>query len=1078
VDIKSLIDIHKASISSTILRAAETCRNEAELQSEFTIALATIIKASGVAVTRRHEYTLATGRADAAYNRFLIEYEAPGSMRSDLAHSRTKHAVDQVKRYLTDLEIELGVEGSRLAGVATDGTVFIFVRRVNNEFYVDEPLPTTPNTVALFLRYLFSLSSGTALIADNLVQDFGLQSAHARDICRELYIQLSNTSDPLVLKLFEQWRVFYAEVTGYDSKSQRLAKKREFQIFVGSLGIGEANTTADVARVFFALHTYYAILIKFIAWLSASRLLLIRKAPPLAAIAAADDTSFQDKIGKLEKGGLFRDFGIRNFMEADFFGWYVQSFSAELTRALRALLNRLSDYDPMTADVAPEQAQDLLKQLYHYLMPRELRHDLGEYYTPDWLAEYLLNKVEYRGEQTTRLLDPACGSGTFLVLALKRLKAECVGNQVSERKTLALCLRNVVGIDLNPLAVMATRVNYLIALGSLLEYAQEEIDLPVYLADSVLTPSRERELFTRHSYTVRTVVGSFSFPAAYSDARQIEVITKYLDEMVTEEMPVDAFIKRVLATKEMEHPQMDADEEQQSKAILRKLFADLAERHGEGLDGVWARIIKNAFMPLYIGEFDLVVGNPPWVFWNSLPERYRETVRDVMTDTYAIMAPSASTMKQLGSAGKDLSMLFVYVAIDKYLKPAGKLGFVITQTVFQSTAGNEFRRFQLPDARQFAVTSVDDLVAIVPFSTATNKTACAVFEAGRKQAYPVPYTVWRLLATFDRDHADLKEVLAVTSRDDRLAEPNDGKTGFWRILGASDVSNAGGIEGYTARLGVETKLESAFRVTVVRRLMSKGTFAVAADQHRAKVEIPAITGQIEEELLFPYISGESISAFSASRAGIYIVPHDPTVGMQALSLSEMKAQYPKALAYFSQVRSQLENRSLHQRWGTRGTPFYSMYDIGPYTFAPIKLVWKRTTRNFQAAVVRELPVADGYKKTVIPNGKCMLIPFTDPKHAHFVCGLINSSPARYAINGSISSEAHREILNVISIPNYDAQNAIHRHISDLSFEAHKLKDSGEAIRAATVPLDTAVATLWGLSAADLASQRSGVPELT
>ena len=54
-------------------------------------------------------------------------------------------------------------------------------------------------------------------------------------------------------------------------------------------------------------------------------------------------------------------------------------------------------------------------------------------------------------------------------------------------------------------------------------------------------------------------------------------------------------------------------------------------------------------------------------------------------------------MKQLGQAGKDLSALFLYVCADKYLKAQGKLGFVITQTIFQSTAGNEFRRFRLPD---------------------------------------------------------------------------------------------------------------------------------------------------------------------------------------------------------------------------------------------------------------------------------------------------------------------------------------------------------------------------------------------
>jgi hypothetical protein len=51
-----------------------------------------------------------------------------------------------------------------------------------------------------------------------------------------------------------------------------------------------------------------------------------------------------------------------------------------------------------------------------------VRHDLGEYFTPDWLAELVLKEVEYDGDLEKRVLDPACGSGTFLVLAIKDVK--------------------------------------------------------------------------------------------------------------------------------------------------------------------------------------------------------------------------------------------------------------------------------------------------------------------------------------------------------------------------------------------------------------------------------------------------------------------------------------------------------------------------------------------------------------------------------------------------------------------------------------------------------------------------------
>jgi hypothetical protein len=726
------------------------------------------------------------------------------------------------------------------------------------------------------------------------------------------------------------------------------------------------------------------------------------------------------------------------------------------------MILRIQEYDPLTADVAPEKARDLLKQLYHFLLPREIRHDLGEYYTPDWLAEHVLNTAAYNGDPDARLLDPACGSGTFLVAALARIRVNCSQQGLGERETLAACLANVVGIDLNPLAVMASRVNYLIALGSLIEYAPDEIDIPVYLADSILTPLREVELFARYSYTLSTVVGNLSFPATYGDARQIDVITKYLDEMVHDQASVSAFVQRVLSSREMPQPALNADEQTTTDTILTDLFNTLADRHSKGLDGIWARIIKNAFMPLYVGQFDFVVGNPPWVFWNSFPTKYRERLRSAM-ESYGLIASRMSTMKRLGSAGKDLSVLFVYVAADKYLREHATMAIVITQTVFQSTAGDEFRRFALPGGRHFAPIHVDDLVTVSPFSTATNKTACVVFRTTEEPKYPVRYTMWAATEPFNKDHADLSTVLSKTSRTERFAAPYDGGSGYWRILTSPKDVVESHEATVTARLGVETKLESAFRVRLQRRLPGRGTFVVTSDNRRAKVRIPEIHGQIDEELLYPYITGESVHAFGASLAGVYIVPHTAESGISAIPLQEMKRTFPNTLRYFSQVKNALEERTLHKRWGRDRTPFYSMYDIGRYTFAATKLVWKRTTRNFEAAVVTSMEIAPGLEKVVIPNGKVMMVPFNDQRVAHYVCAIVNSAPALRIINPSISSEAHRDILRPLDIPTFDSTNELHKELVRLSIAAHASAFGSEEQLVLRREIDVIVNELWGVS---------------
>ena len=129
------------------------------------------------------------------------------------------------------------------------------------------------------------------------------------------------------------------------------------------------------------------------------------------------------KLRELEDGGVFSQVGIGNFLDADYFSWYLDVWSSGIDDAASAVIQILTDYEPATVVLKPENLRDLFKRLYQDLIPREIRRKLGEYFTPDWLAEMLLDEVEYDGEDSDgNLLDPSCGSGTFLVIAIRRAK--------------------------------------------------------------------------------------------------------------------------------------------------------------------------------------------------------------------------------------------------------------------------------------------------------------------------------------------------------------------------------------------------------------------------------------------------------------------------------------------------------------------------------------------------------------------------------------------------------------------------------------------------------------------------------
>src|SRR3990172_2728885 len=81
---------------------------------------------------------------------------------------------------------------------------------------------------------------------------------------------------------------------------------------------------------------------------------------------------------------------------------------------------------------------------------------------------------------------------------------------------------------------------------------------------------------------------------------------------------------------------LNAEEVKESESYLIETFQKLAELEKKGINGIWARIIKNAFAPLFVGQFDLIVGNPPWVNWESLPEDYRNALLPINHNEYKL----------------------------------------------------------------------------------------------------------------------------------------------------------------------------------------------------------------------------------------------------------------------------------------------------------------------------------------------------------------------------------------------------------------------------------------------------------
>ena len=408
--------------------------NEAGFRHEAERVLEDIAHDRGLDLHKRPELTLSGGRADAVFNQLVIEWEPPGALAAHRKHPPNKHAVDQVRQYVDGLAEKDRRELERLLGVACDGHFMIFARYRAGRWIVDEPVQVDALSAEQLLESMLAAHGGRALTAANLLKDFGprtpLTGRVARALLEQLDEELGHQPDGFTAHVFTQWETLFAVATGVVGAAEELdaaARRALADVF------GVAATDMQPSRALFALQTYFALLTKLIALLALS-LWVPGVELNLAEMAVAGDDDLWEDLEELQRGTPFRKAGLANVVEPDVFGWYLE-WTDEVRSGVRDLLTKLTEYDPSTLHVSPEDARDLLKDLYQGLLPRAVRHALGQYFTPDWLAHQLLQQLGYEGAADARLLDPACGTGTFLVLAISELKERLRRNRVPEGRS-------------------------------------------------------------------------------------------------------------------------------------------------------------------------------------------------------------------------------------------------------------------------------------------------------------------------------------------------------------------------------------------------------------------------------------------------------------------------------------------------------------------------------------------------------------------------------------------------------------------------------------------------------------------
>lgn len=1100
--------IQVGALAQAILRVGETANTEEDVRIGVEQALAPVRQLLGI--TPRYERTypasvsvLGSGSSDAVYGHAVIEYKKPRVLsrkggvaeaiwgRKDSAGKRRGGLAQYMQGEAASYGGEQEKALRRIIGIGTDGQNILFLRyrgvkrpaappepplprtqlalfelpAVTGGFQPTGPYPVTEESVSLLLAYLRALRR-RPLTPEALADEFGPKGGIARQMVATLYERLvdaltqPNNPYPQAATFFAEWDRIFGIVYGQD-----IAKARQDASELAKLyGLSGSE---ELKPLLFAVHTYYALLMKLLAAELASLQSGSLVSSLVADLPALSGKEIQDRLADLEDGGLFARLGIRNFLEGDFFGWYLAAWHQDLEDSIREMARALSDYEPATGSLQPEATRDLLKKLYQYLIPRELRHDLGEYYTPDWLAELVLDELGYDGHLDSRLLDPACGSGTFLVLAIRRARDYADDKLIEPRTTAEKILANIVGFDLNPLAVIASRTNYLLALGNLARH-KDPLEIPVYLCDSILTPAvkaQSRPLAHQQDVAVPSVVGEFWIPEEVVERGQVEAMTTLLEDCVKRGYTTQQFLERCRPQLKLQKPL--------SEGTLAALYDKVSTLEKERKNGIWARILKNAFAPIFMGRFDYVAGNPPWVNWENLADEYREATKSLW-QTYGLFSLKGHAAR-LGGGKKDVAMLMLYGSMDNYLKDGAKLGFVITQTVFKTKgAGDGFRRFRLGEqGPHLKVLSTHDLVELQPFEGASNRTAAVVLQKGKPTIYPTTYTIWQK-AKPGRIAIDLtlEEVEARTTKSSLAASPVNAAepTSPWltaRPAALAALQKAIGPSHYQAHAGACTWANGVYWLRILQR-RPDGLLLVENLHDVGKTQVKKVQTLLEADLVYPLLRGRDVSRWHAEPSAHILMTQDPST-RTGYDEDWLKGTHGHTyFDYLKEFEQVLRRRSGYERYfDPQKDPFYSMYDVAEYTFAPFKTVWREQASELTASAV----IAD--PQSCIPDHKLMLVPCSSAPEAFYLAACLNSAPARLVVGSyvvAIGMSTH--VLEHVAIPKFAPAKTLHDRLSTLSRQAHELATRGKGheaeLRRVETEIDRLAAQLWGITKKDLA----------
>ena len=711
-------------------------------------------------------------------------------------------------------------------------------------------------------------------------------------------------------------------------------------------------------------------------------------------------------------GQLFVDqTGVSGVVESDFFTWPAEVGGDEW---IRDLAKRIGWFSWNQAE------SDIARILYESVIPADDRRRLGEYYTPDWLAREIVDAV-VTDPLNQRVLDPACGSGSFIFAAVRKYLAAAKADGRTAAQAVGGLLDHVIGIDVHPVAVHLARATWTLAARDALEGAVAEgqsvnATVPVYLGDSL-------QLQTQSIGPMFDDRVPIPVPDPPESDVQLNRVLEFPRALVDQADWFDNLMTRMASEIESGgDPVWALDDEDVGGGEDRKMLEHTAkllkQLHDEGRDHIWAYYTRNLVRPVALrgDKVDVIVGNPPWITYNRTEAVLREELERQSKRRYKIWSGGRYATHQ------DVAGLFFARCTELYLNTGGTAAMVLPHSALQT---GQYRKWRSGDwGIVFADLSIRrpwDLERIEP-NDFFPVPACVVFLRKRIEVVGKPLA----------GHADrwrgpaggpfTRERVGLTDTSGEFASPygdcaRNGATIFPRALFFVNVEESSAL------------VQAAQTVTVSPRRSAQ------EKKPWKELELTQLVGQsIEAEHVFDVHLGETVAPYVLLDPLRAVLPLSRTTGKLVKKEGGSYGVDPRAMGQ----RMRRRWRTVAESWNAHKGPNSNLSVLDQLDY--MGKLSSQDESSFQSEW-RVVYVQSGRPTAAVMKGnRCRVdytlfwVPCDSESEAHYLTAIINSETLENALEplmpkGQYGARHVEKHLWRLPIPGFDESIELHKEIA-------------------------------------------------